>query len=177
MAAKKKKTTKKKKGSSVGKASLNANNPIIPIVTGIIGLLAAPKANTYLETDLLKGKVDGKVIGFVETGLGAGLLFVKFGKKKTILQVAAGGFAAGMGIRKLLSEFGVITGVQQFKDVPVMGKRHPAPVRRMNGFSNVPALGGTDGYNAPSAMNGTYGTTISKVMGNVVTNRRTDRPR
>jgi len=144
MATKKKKTTKKKK-SRIGKSGLNANNPLIPIVTGVIGLLVSPKANAWVDDTLLKGKVDGKIIGGSELTIGAGLLFIKFGKKKYIAQVATGGFAAGMGIRKLLLEFGVLNGVAGYKAAPVIARR-PAAVRRMGSYGNVPVIGLTPGY-------------------------------
>lgn len=78
-------------------------------------------------------KVSGKVVGAAEGGLGF-LLMTK--GKKTVIKTALGGLLVGAGLKKLLKEFGVITG---YGGVPVVGNR-------VNGYGRVPVVGSPAGY-------------------------------
>lgn len=172
----KKKGAKKKTKKRIGKATLNAKNPWVMIIPAAVGLLSGAKVNAKLNEMVLHDKVDGKIVGFGELGVGAGLMFIKFGKKKTVVEVVTGSFAAGLGVRKLLSEFGVwpeTTAVTGYKQTPIVARR-PSSVRRMSGFGDVPVIGAPDnqGYKTKGAMNGSgangYG--VSKVLGHVMSN-------
>lgn len=152
-----KKKSKKRKGSRrrrIGAAGLNPRSPLVMAAGAAAGFFLGDKINEHIET-ATNGKVDGKIIGGAEAGLGA---FLLLRKKKTMLTSLGGGFLAGMGAKKLAKELGIINGVGGFRTVPVLGGFRDVPVigaRRMAGY--IPSSGRMGGYTVPR--------TASNVMG------------
>lgn len=138
--AKKKKGTKKTSTHRrrMGAMALNAESPMLMIASGAAGYFLGDTINTALDKVL--GTMDEKLKGGIEGGVGAALLLMKMGKKKTVLQTISGGVLAGAGAKRLLKAFGVITGYQS---VPVIGNRMLA------GYGSVPVV---NGYNVPQAL-------------------------
>jgi hypothetical protein len=120
----------------MGAMALNAANPMVQIGSIAAGFLLVGKPLNDMIDKL--AKIDAttdaskkKIVAGVEVGLGA-LLLLKKGKK-SMIEVVGGGILAGAGLKRALTEFGIISGFQQ---VPVL-----------SGYKNVPVLGG---YNVPS---------------------------
>jgi hypothetical protein len=153
--AKRRKTTQKRGSGSrgrrrIGAMGLNPDSPMVPIAAAAAGFLLGDKINALF--DKVTGTMDGKLVGAIEGGAGAALIMLRLGKKKSLVQVAAGGLLAGAGVKRLLQEFGVINGIGGYHSVPALGNR-------MRGYHSVPALGMTPGYTpnrGPGQVNGGY---------------------
>lgn len=150
----KKKTGRRRK---VG-ATLNPNNPIVKYGSIALGYLMGDKINAQV-TKLAGDKIDGKIVGAAEAGLGAFLVFG--GGKKSMLKTVAGGVLLGAGAKKVMTEFG-IGGIGPYGRVPVVaGAYGKVPVvagaKRINGYSPNASL---NGYTPNSSLNGKM-----KVMG------------
>jgi hypothetical protein len=147
-----KKTKAKKRKSPVrrrvGATALNLKNPIVMYGPIVGGFLMGDMINNAIDKALPDDKVGQKIKGGAEAGIGAALVFMKLGKKKTIIEVVAGGVLAGAGVRRLLKEFGIITGIGGYQSVPVLGRR-----AGVNGYGAVPVIG--NGYKTSrTALNG-----------------------
>lgn len=159
----------------VGATALNANNPMVKLGSVAAGFLLGDKINGAIDTALPDDKVGQKTKGLIEGGLGAALVFMKMGRKKTTIEVVAGGILAGAGARRLLKEFGIITGMGGYDSVPVVARRH----HQLNGYGSVPVIAGGNGgyktsqYALKGALNGIGGYQVplaagsSNVMGSV----------
>jgi hypothetical protein len=165
--ATKKKTKKRKSGSrrKVGAAALNASNPLVMYGAMAGGFLLADKINEQI--DKVTGTMNQKIVGAAEGGIGAALVFMKLGKKKSVVEVVAGGVLLGAGVKRLLKEFGILNGIGGYQSLPVLGRK----VSQLNGYGKVPVLGG---YNTNSqALNGVFNgyqvprSPASSIMGSV----------
>lgn len=126
----------------IGAASLNPSSPVVQLGSTAVGYFvtadpingAIDKMNTKpaTATEPATTRLNPKIVGIAEAGLGALLIF---GKKKTVIKTVAGGLLAGAGLKRLLHEFGVISGYQA---VPVIGGVR----RKMAGYQSVPVIGG-----------------------------------
>lgn len=149
-ASKKRKTTRRRRMGGIG--ALNANNPLVKFGSIAAGYFLGDKINTAIDS-ATGDKMDGKLLAGLQTFAGLtlnGVVPVMKGKRGLIATVA-GGVLAGSGLKRGLTEFGVING---FHNVPAL-----------NGWRAVPAL---NGYNpTPGAQLGAYNPTPSKVMGSV----------
>lgn len=168
--AKKKSVTRRRRVGAT-RSALNPNSPLVLAGAAALGFFAAPFIQPKIDN--LTGTMDGKIIGAVEGGLGAALVFMT--KKKSLLSVGAGGLLLGMGAKKLLQEFGVINGIGGYQAVPVIGQR------MLNGYGKVPVLGAYatsrqqmngvfNGYNVPpvpksQVMGSTAGSGYSSASG------------
>jgi hypothetical protein len=147
---------------------LNADSPIVQLGSAAVGFILGDKINVMV--DKVTGTMDGKLVGGIEAGLGAALVFMKLTPgKKSLLQVVPGGLLAGAGIKKLLQEFGVINGIGGYGAVPVIGKRIVNGA--LNGYGSVPVVAG---YTPNQALNGIGGYQVppnpyksSNVMGSL----------
>jgi hypothetical protein len=152
MATKRKKTGKKKTGTKsrrkVGAMALNAQSPLVMLAAAGVGFLMGDKINTMV--DKVTGTMNAKVVAGIETGLGAGLVFMKLGKKKTMVEVIAGGLIGGAGIKRGLREFGIINGIGGYQSVPVLGRR------MIKGYGKVPVLGNGGYRTAQQSVNGVF---------------------
>lgn len=141
MAKKKKSTGSKRK--KVGAMSLSASSPLVMYGSIAAGYFFGDKLNDAVDK-ATGGKIDGKIVGGAEAGLGALLVFGK--GKKSLPKTIAGGVLLGAGAKKMLKEFGVISG---YGSVPVVGRR------RINGYGSVPVVGGyTPSVMLAGALNG-----------------------
>lgn len=149
--AKKKKPAKRKpvRRRSVGAMALNVKNPLLTFGPMLGGFLMGDTINDKIDTMLPDDKVSQKAKGIGEGGLGAALVFAKLGKKKTPVELIAGGVLLGAGVRRLLKEFGVIQGIGGYHSVPVVAARHRS---RLNGYGAVPVIG--NGYVTNKGLNG-----------------------
>jgi hypothetical protein len=146
--AKRKKTTRRRSSRRrVGAVALNAKSPMVQIGAAAAGFLLASTINPLI--DKVTGTMDAKLVGAGQTGVGAALMFMKLGKKKSTMEVVAGGVLAGAGAKRLLQAMGVING---FESVPVIGQRMLKS--SMNGYGAVPVIG--NGYTVPNRMNGVF---------------------
>jgi hypothetical protein len=158
----KRKTHRKhrRKYRRIGAMKLQPKSPILQIGSVAVGWLMADTINTGI--DKFTGTLDKKIVGATETGLGAAVMLAKLGKKKTIIETIGGGILAGAGLKRLLKEFGVISGISGYQAVPVIG------VKRMNGYQSVPVIGKhrMNGYTtATAALNGYEVPNKANVMG------------
>lgn len=152
---KKKKAAKRKtsvRRRRVGAMALDVKNPLVMFGPMVGGFLLGDKINGAIDTALPDDKVGQKAKGIGEGGIGAALVFLKIGKKKTPIEMIAGGVLLGAGVRRLLKEFGVIQGIGGYSSVPVVAARHRS---RLNGYGSVPVIGnGQQGYNTNRGLNG-----------------------
>lgn len=112
---------------------MNANSPVVQIGALAVGYFLGDTINGPIQS-LTGGKIDPKITGIAETGIGAMLIL---SKKKTMTKTLIGGVLAGAGLKQSLKSFGVISG---YGSVPVIGRRMVA------GYGNVPVIGEI-GYN------------------------------
>jgi hypothetical protein len=146
--ARRKRHTKKhhRRRRHIGAAGkmLNPAGPLVQYGSIAAGYFVGGKINDAIET-ATGGKVDGKIIAAAEVIVGGMLTFGK--GKKTMVKSLAGGVLLGAGIKKGLTEFGVISG---FQSVPVLAGYQSVPV--LGGY-NVPSPGGSlAGYSVPTPM-------------------------
>lgn len=161
----KKKTTTRRK---VGAAALNLKNPMVAILPVAGGFFLGDMINDKIDTLLPDDKLSQKAKGMVEGGLGAALILMKIGKKKTAVEVVAGGVLAGAGLRRLLKEFGVLNGIGGYQSVPAIANRER---RRLNGYGAVPVVGNggykTSQYQLNGSLNGVGGYNVPPVPAGV----------
>lgn len=143
----------------IGAMALNAKSPMVQIGSLAIGFLMGDQINAMV--DKVTGTMDAKLVGAAEGGLGAALMFMKIGAKKSALEVGAGGVLAGAGVKRLLKAFGVINGIGGYQSVPVIGRKM-LPASSMQGYGAVPVV---SGYQVPR-LNGVFNG--YKVPGNSV---------
>jgi hypothetical protein len=152
--------SKKRHHRRVGAASLNPGSPLVKLATVAAGFLLADKINapinklnTIAPTATTPGstRLDPTIVMAGEIGAGALLLFSKrragaMGMAKTV----AGGLLVGAGLKRALSQFGVISGYQS---VPVIGRRG------VGGYQQVPVIGKMPSQlnGRPSQLSGGYG--------------------
>lgn len=162
MATKRKRSHRKSK--RVGAATLNPGNPIVMLAAVGVGYYFSDKlfvplrnmlpmkttAATTTAPATIAPIVSGTVLGAGMTGVGA-LLMLK--GKKTMVKTVAGGVLAGVGLKGILKDQGVVTG---FQSVPAIGRRG------VNGFQSVPAVGAV-----PNALQGGFTTSRMPAMGAV----------
>lgn len=129
---------RRRMGAAGGK--LNASSPLVKWGSVAVGYFLGPKINAQI-TKLVGDKVDGKIVGAAEAGLGF-MLAMRKGGKKGMVQTVAGGVLMGAGIRQVLSSFGI----GGYGNVPVIGRA----------YGNVPVIGrpGTRGYTPNRSLNG-----------------------
>lgn len=130
-----------------GLGALNANSPLVKFGAMAAGYFLGDKINAQIDK-ITGDKVDGKIVAAAEAGAGLFLVFKK--GKKTLPLTLIGGVLAGAGIKKGLTEFGVING---FHNVPVLGGYRSVP--QINGYNTTPGshLGG---YKVPQVVGGIY---------------------
>lgn len=135
---------------------LNPSSPLVMIGSAAIGYFMGDKINAALSN--VTGTMDGKLVGGIEAGIGAALVFNVFGGKKSLLPVVAGGVIGGAGVKKLLQEFGVINGIGGYGAVPVIGRRMMKGA--LNGYGQVPVVAG---YTPNQSLNGVGGYQVPPV--------------
>lgn len=154
MAKKRKGSKKTSRRRRIGALNLSPSSPLIKIAAVGAGYLLAAKPVNEMLDKVTAGKVDSKIVGAGQAGIGAMLLL---SKRPSMLKTIAGGIAAGSGAKRLVDAFkGTATpAVTGFRNVPAIGA-----------FRNVPAL---SGYNPNASMNGytPRSGTVGRVMGSV----------
>lgn len=145
----KKKATRRRR--RVGAMALTASNPLVKYGSMAAGFFVADDINQGI--DKFTGTMDAKAKGAITSGIGAGLVFMKLGKKKTVVETVAGGLLIGAGAKRLLKEFGIMNG---FRAVPAVNGAMP---KRLNGYQNVNVLNGyptaripMNGYKVPGGV-------------------------
>lgn len=147
--------------SKVGLTTMSPANPLIVLGSLALGYLSGDtisgKLDTYIPTTttpatattpaVVKNVVSDTVLGASEMGAAA-LLYLK-GPKKVWSHVVAG-FTAGVGLRLVLKDQGVVTG---FQSLPVIGNI-------LRGFQSLPVVG-----KIPSALKGGFITNRTAAMG------------
>ena len=143
---------KRKKKSSgrrhkVGATKLNANSNLVKLAAVAGGYFFSDKINAPI-VKMAGDKVDGKIIGAAEAGIGAYLVLGK--GRKTMVKTIAGGVLAGAGIKKLMGEFGIGSINNPYGRVPVIGNNNP--------YGRVPVIAGTRrvGSYTPNQQLGSY---------------------
>lgn len=149
-------------------AKLNANSMLVKGGAALAGYFLSDTINAAIDK-ATGGKMDGKIIGGAEVGLGALLVLGHVTKRPSMVTSVAGGALAGAGIKRLLKELGVISGIGGYQAMPVLGSKHAA-ARRLNGYGSVPVIGGYspnrgnlngvfNGYQVPKMPNNVVGCT------------------
>jgi hypothetical protein len=142
----KRKTSRRRR---VGAMALNAQSPLVMYGSMALGYFLADKINE--QVDKFTGTMNGKVVGALEGGAGAALVFMKLGKKKSTVEVGLGGVLIGAGAKRLLREFGIISGIGGYQSLPVLGRK------ALNGYGSVPVIGNGGGYRTnQQALNGVF---------------------
>jgi len=165
------KSNKKRKGTRRRRrvGALSPSSPMVKIGAVALGyFLTAIPVNGMIDK-VSAGKLDSKIIGAGEVGLGALLLL---SKKPSLIKTIAGGVAAGAGVKRLLSSFGIgpaatIPAVTGYGKVPVIGGYGQVPVIGNRGKA---AVNGHLGAYTPSGTLGSYAIRsgqIGRVMGSV----------
>lgn len=158
---KKSKTYRRRRVGAAGKM-LNPNGPLVKWGSVALGYFMGDKLNDAIEK-ATGDKVDGKIIGAVEAGVGL-MLMTRKGKKSLPLSLVAG-VLTGAGVKKSLSEFGVING---FSDVPVIAGYKSVPV--LNGYTTRP--GQMAGFTVPQPIHkSVMGAVCENGSGSGVTDR------
>lgn len=142
-----KKATGYRRRRRVGAMALSATSPLMKWGSVALGYFIGPKINEQI-TKLVGDKVDAKIVGAAEAGIGF-LLAMKKGRKG-MLQTVGGGVLLGAGLKQLMTSFGVgaigpygrvpvIGGA--YGNVPVIGQRGYTPNHSMNGYTPSGTLG------------------------------------
>ncbi len=148
-------TTRRRK---VGAMALNAKSPLLTYGSIGAGFVMGDTINA--QVDKVTGTMDDKIKGGITGGIGAALVYMKLGAKKSPLEVVAGGVLLGAGVKRLLKAFGILNGYQS---MPVLGRR----VSQLNGYGKVPVIGGYQ--TNPTALNGVFnGYQVPRTPGNQV---------
>lgn len=161
--SKRKKKTTTRRRSRVGAAGvLNPASPLVKFGSIALGyFMLGDKINAKI-TEAAGDKVDGKLIGAAEGGLG---YMLSFGKgKKSLIKTIAGGILLGSGAKLLMGEMGV-GAAGPYGRVPVIA----------GPYGNVPVIAGSrrrvGAYTPNNALNG-YSpnqSLASKIMSGVST--------
>lgn len=159
MAKRKKKTTRRRSRRVGATMALTPTNPMVKLGGLVLGFLAATPINAAIDK-ATGGKIDTKIVGGVQVGLGAFYLLSK-GKKNLILTLATG-VLAGAGVKREMTAFG-IGGIGGYGAVPALGGYGAVPAlgyaRRVAGYDTPGIVGG---YSVPGTMQG-----AQSVMGGV----------
>lgn len=145
------KTTRRRRRIG-GLGAMTPSNPLVKYGSMAVGYLLGDKVNEALDK-VAGDKMDGKLLAGLQVfaGLVANQTVPLIKAKPNMILTVAGGVLAGAGVKRGLTEFGVING---FFNVPAL-----------NGFRSVPAL---NGYNpTPGKQLNGYNPTPSKVMGGI----------
>lgn len=136
-----KKTTRRRRIGAAGK--LNANSPLVKFGSMAAGYFLGDKINEQIEK-VTGDKIDGKIVAGLEVLggliLGGTIKLGKSGAKPKLPMVVIGGVLAGAGLKKGLTEFGVINGfysvpvVNGYRSVPALNGYNPTPGSQMNGY-------------------------------------------
>lgn len=149
------------KRRSMGALDLKPGNPLVQLAAVGIGyFMAADPVNEFIDKQLSKKEASGattpptaqtkKIVAVATTGAGAALVLMG---KKTMVKTLGGGVLAGVGLKRALKEFNIISGYQ---NVPVLA-----------GYQNVPVLAGA-GINSAGpgyAVNGAPGYAVNGSSG------------
>lgn len=146
MAKSKKKPAKRK----VGARKLNPSSPIVKIGSIALGYFLGSKINAPIEK-LVGDKVDGKIVGAAEAGIGAYLVFGK--GKKSVVKTAVGGLLVGAGAKKLMTEFGIGRVAGPYGRVNVVASTG-SPYGRVNVLNGYTPNNALNGYTPNNALNG-----------------------
>ncbi len=151
-----KKATGPRRRRRVGAMALSATSPLVKWGSVAAGYFLGPKINEQI-VKLVGDKVDAKIVGAAEAGIGF-LLAMRKGRKG-MLQTVGGGVLLGAGLKQLMESFG-IGAIGPYGRVPVIG----------GAYGNMPVIG-RHGYTPNHSMNGyTPSGTLGrggKVMGSV----------
>ena len=144
---------------AAGKGMFKPGGPLVQYGSIAAGYFVGPKINDAIDK-ATGDKIDGKIVAAAEAIVGG---MLAFSKKKTMIKTVAGGMLLGAGVRRGLSEFGVISG---FQSVPVLAGYQSVPV--LGGYS-VPTPGGSlAGYSVPTPGGSLAGRRVHKsVMGSI----------
>lgn len=146
------KTKKRPAKRKVGARKLNPSNPLVKLAPIAVGYFFGDKINAPLEK-LIGTKVDGKIVGGAEAGIGA---YLAFGKgKKSVAKSVVGGLLLGAGAKKLMSEFGIGRVGGPYGRVSVLGNSVPgSPYGRVNVVSGYTPNNALNGYTPNNSLNG-----------------------
>lgn len=159
-----KKRTGTRRRRRIGAVNFNPNSPLVQIGSAAAGFFLADKINPLV--DKVTGVMGPKLVAAAQTGIGAALVFLKIGSKKTLLQVIPGGILAGAGVQRALAAFGVVNGIGGYQRVPVIAGS------TVNGYGQAPVIGyqpgaSLNGYaTADVAINGSRSSRVMGAMGN-----------
>ena len=129
----------------IGALALNPASPLVKYGSAALGYFLGDKINDAIS-NATGDKVDGKIIAAAEAGIGLMLMLMMKKAKKSLPLTIAAGVLTGAGVKKALSEFGIING---FSDVPVLAGYKSVPV--LSGYNTRP--GAMNGFNVPEPMN------------------------
>lgn len=166
------KKRKHKSRRRVGAVALSKNNVLMTYGPIAAGFLLSDKINAQI-TKMVGDKIDAKIVGAGQIGVGALLTFGKKGGKGAMIKKILGGLLLGSGVKAELKALGIMSGVGPYGRVPVIAGR-------MNGaYGRVPVIAGNrrvnggytpnqqlGGYNPHGGLNGKM-----KVMGSVAEGR------
>lgn len=146
MAKRKKAKKATRRRRRVGALAMSASSPLVMYGSMAAGFLMGDTINAQI--DKITGTADAKIVGAAEAGIGAALVYMKLGKKKSVAEVAVGGILVGAGAKRLAKTFGLINGIGGYNRVPVV-----------SGYGSVPVLGkaSVNGYIPQSgSLNGAF---------------------
>lgn len=156
--AKRRKKTATRRRRRVGAVALTG--PFMTYGPIVLGYLMAGTVNPLV--DKVTGTMDQKLVGAAQSGIGGALVFMKLGRRKTMVQTVVGGVLLGSGLKRLATSFGVVNGIGGYGAVPVIG-------RRMNGYGKVPVIG--NGYTPNASLNGAFsGYQVPRAVNNIMGN-------
>lgn len=160
---------KKKKGPKrrrrVG-AALNPSSPIVKLGAVAAGYFLGDKINAQIDK-VTASKVDTKIVGAGQVGIGALLLLSK--GKAGLIKSVAGGLSAGSGLKRLMTAFSTpaaavpAAAVTGYGRVPVLGGYNS----RMGGYGRVPVLGGYNAGGTLAGRMGDYRINSGRIMGSM----------
>lgn len=131
----------------IGAMSLNPSGPLVMYGSIAAGFLLGDKINQAIDKAIPPDKVDSKLVGAGQVGLGAAYLFLKKGKKNLPLTIAAG-VMLGAGAKRELKAFGLgniggysnVRAINGYQEVEAVNGR-----RRLGGFNPLPGGMGLNG--------------------------------
>lgn len=139
-AKRKKHSGKSRRRSRVGAMALSPSSPLVKWGSVAAGYLLGDKINAPIDS-LVGTKIDGKIIGAAEAGIGY-MLALRKGGKKSLPTTIIGGVLLGAGAKRLLKSFG-IGNIGGYQMVPAVG-----------GYRKVPAIGAGSMNGANPGSNG-----------------------
>jgi len=149
--AKKRKKSSGRRRRRIGGIAMSASSPLVKFGSMAAGYFLADKVNEQIVK--VTGTLDPKIVNGILAAGGLYFTFMHKGKKSTLVAALAG-FAAGVGAKGLLSDFGVVSG---FREMPVIGAYGDVPV--IGNYAPTSGnLSGIGAYNVPaSVLNGVAG--------------------